>query len=285
MRDLYFAQYLVNTGEITPDELPSLLSRSVEMEPQIAVLAMQDGLLTGKEAAEIAASKRPFAEAAQERNLLTAEQVAALQKSVPDESARLAEALFRQGRHDYERLGELLAAGRSAADPLRDAIARRAEGLLPEEVERYSDFVTIFLRSLIRFMDTPAVISSDAPPLSDGGHNYAVSQRLMGDVVLVTGLLATESMFVEMARRYSHEEISTVDEMAADSLSEFLNVVNGLFIVDMARQNLEIDLGMPRMEENVRPTGNRQLALQVFTSFGVFTLVIAADEFVCKESS
>ena len=32
MRDFYFAQYLLNTGEITPQELPSLLANSASAE-------------------------------------------------------------------------------------------------------------------------------------------------------------------------------------------------------------------------------------------------------------
>mgnify|MGYP000847168268 FL=1 len=235
MRDFYFAQHLLNTGEITPGELPSLLADSTAVEPELAILAMQDGLLTGAQAAELADSGADFADAAQEKKMLTAGQIAALKKSVPEESARFAEALFRQGRYDYRRLGELLSAGRAAADPVREAVVRMGADLLPGEVERYSDFVAIFLRSVIRFMDTPAVISNRAPNLSGDARTYAVSQRLTGDLVLVTGLLAKENMFVEMAKRYSHEEIHTVDEMAIDSLGEFLNVVNGLFIVDMAR--------------------------------------------------
>lgn len=282
MRDLYFAQYLLNTGEITPKDLPTLLSVSAAAEPRLSILAMQDGLLTGAQAAELAALGADFADAAQEKKLLTAGQIAALKKSVPDESARFAEALFRQGRHDYRRMGDLLSAGRAAADPVREAVAHLGRDLLPDEVERYSDFVAIFLRSVIRFMDTPAVISTEVPDLNSEVRTFAVSQRLMGDLALVTGLLAREDMFVEMARRYSHEEIHIVDEMAIDSLGEFLNVVNGLFIVDMARQDLEIDLGMPKVEENVLPTGNRQIALDVCTAFGTFALVIAADEFVFK---
>ena len=282
MRDFYFAQHLLNTGEITSGELPSLLADSTAVEPELAILAMQDGLLTGAQAAELADSGADFADAAQEKKMLMAGQIAALKKSVPEESARFAEALFRQGRYDYRRLGELLSAGRAAADPVREAVVRMGADLLPGEVERYSDFVAIFLRSVIRFMDTPAVISNRAPNLRGDARTYAVSQRLTGDLVLVTGLLAKEDMFVEMAKRYSHEEIHTVDEMAIDSLGEFLNVVNGLFIVDMARQDLEIDLGLPRVEENVLPTGNRQIALDIYTAFGNFALVIAADEFVFK---
>lgn len=283
MRDLYFAQYLLNTGEITAQELPSLLANSAAAEPRLAILAMQDGILTGAQAAEAAASGADFADAAQEKKFLTAEQIATLRKSVPDESARFAEALFRQGRGDYQRLGDLLSAGRAADDPVRTAVARMGGNLLPDEVERYSDFVAIFLRSVIRFMDTPAVISNEAPNLNGDMTTYAVSQRLMGDLTLVTGLLAKEAMFVDMAKRYSHEDLHTVDEMATDSLGEFLNVVNGLFIVDMARQDLEIDLGMPKVEENVLPTGNRQITLDIYTAFGNFALVIAADEFVFKD--
>ena len=176
---------------------------------------MQDGVLTGAQAAEAAASGADFADAAQEKKFLTAEQIATLRKSVPDESARFAEALFRQGRGDYQRLGDLLSAGRATDDPVRTAVARMDGNLLPDEVERYSDFVAIFLRSVIRFMDTPAVISNEAPNLNGDMPTYAASQRLMGDLTLVTGLLAKEAMFVDQI--WLHALIAPLAQLRQDS--------------------------------------------------------------------
>lgn len=283
MSDLYFAQYLLNTGEVTSDELPGLLAASVSADTELALLAMHEGLISGEQVAELGAAPEAFAAAAQEKKYLTAAQIANLRKLVPDESVRFAQVFFKMRGHDYRKLGALMAAGREAKDPVRDAVRRVGRDLLETEVERYSDFVGLFLRSVIRFMDTPAAISYEAMALTDAARTVAVSQRLFGDLNLVTGLFAREDVFVEMARRYSHEDLHSVDEMATDSLGEFLNVVNGLFAVDMARQDLEIDLGMPRVEENVLPTGNRQLLLHVCTAFGSFALVIAADEFVFKD--
>ncbi len=56
MSDLYFAQYLLNTGEVTSDELPGLLAASVSADPELALLAMHEGLISGEQVAELGAA-------------------------------------------------------------------------------------------------------------------------------------------------------------------------------------------------------------------------------------
>ena len=81
----------------------------------------------------------------------------------------------------------------------------------------------------------------------------------------------------------NREEIDDADEMAEDSISEFLNVVNGLFVVDLGKRDLDLDLETPRVRKNKHPMGSRQLQLCVDTGFGSFELVMAADEFALGE--
>lgn len=281
MNSLYFAQYLLNVGEISSEELPDILAESVAVEPEMALLALHEGMMSGEQIQALGASAQEFPEAAQRGKFLAASQIARLKTMAPDDSVRIAQILLHKHQYDYRQLGALLAASRQGK-PLRDAVQRMQGELLSMEAERYYGFVKIFLRSVIRFMDTPAVVAREAPFFGGEQKTYVVSQRMVGDLNMVTGLLAREDVFLEMARRYSHEEIQAVDEMAIDSLGEFLNVVNGLFIVDMANQEMDIDLTMPRVEENVMPAGNQQMALDIYTSFGNFALIVAADEFVAR---
>ena len=114
MSDLYFAQYLLNSGEVTSDELPGLLAASVSAEPELALLAMHEGLISGEQVAKLGAAPETFAAAAQERKYLTAAQIASLRKLVPDESVRFAQVFFKTKGHDYRKLGALMAAGHEA---------------------------------------------------------------------------------------------------------------------------------------------------------------------------
>ena len=63
--------------------------------------------------------------------------------------------------------------------------------------------------------------------------NHVVSQRMSGDVSMVGGILAEDKVFLELARRYSHEKLDSVDLLAIDCVGEFLNVMTGLFAVEL----------------------------------------------------
>ena len=94
------------------------------------------------------------------------------------------------------------------------------------------------------------------------------------------GLIAIDDVFLELAKRYSQEELPEIDELAVDSVEEFLNVVNGLFTIHLAKEKLTAELGLPKSGENVQPTGRDQLRLKVITAFGSFEAVLSADEFI-----
>ena len=96
---------------------------------------------------------------------------------------------------------------------------------LDAEADRYSSFAELFVHSFKRFMDTPVVVNSKEVLVEAASLSHMVSQKLVGGVTMVTGIQAENGVFLEMARRYSHEDIKEVDALAVDCLCEFLNVV------------------------------------------------------------
>ena len=93
-------------------------------------------------------------------------------------------------------------------------------------------------------------------------------------------MLAKNQMFLEMARRYSGEDLTELDELAEDSLAEFINVLNGLYIVNLSGRDLDMDLDMPRGGQDVGPTASNMIAMRIVTDFGSFVIHLAEDEFI-----
>jgi len=207
----------------------------------------------------------------------------------------IAQCLMNQGNHSTDEMQELMhkaeedeaALARLVTDdveidprPVRTAVERAAGGAWGEELEMYSDYMELFLDSMNKFMHTEAVVSPVLAEASVEGEARASSQRIGGDVSLVTGLVASDPVFLELARRYSEEDLAEIDELAVDSLEEFLNVINGIFTIDLARKKVDAELGLPRSGENVQPHSSRQLCLRIYTAFGSFRVVLAVDEFI-----
>ena len=287
MNSLYFAQYLVNENVLAPQEAKDILKAGEETSPGLAVVALAEGAVSASRLAELAPfEKDAFPKLAMAEGVLFASQLEKLQGVHASDGLRLAQALLDSGKMDFMELGRQMAAcGAQEGSPIKEAVRRLASDNeeLAVELESYAEFTELFMRSFMRFMDTPAVVNYCEPEYEGMFASHIVSQRLSGQISFVSGIYANDKMFVEMARRYSREDIDDADEMAEDSISEFLNVVNGLFVVDLGKRDLDLDLEAPRIGKNKHPQGSRQLQLCVDAGFGSFTLVMAADEFTLTE--
>ena len=287
MNSLYFAQYLVNEDVLDPQEAKDILKVCEETVPGLAVVALAEGAIPASTLAELAPfEKEAFPKLAMAEGVLFASQLEKLQGVHPSEGLRLAQALLDSEKMDFVELGRQMAGcGAQEGSPIKEAVRRLASDNeeIAVEIETYAEFTELFMRSFMRFMDTPAIINYCGPDNEGMFASHIVSQRLSGQLSFVSGIYASDKMFVEMAKRYSREEIDDADEMAEDSISEFLNVVNGLFVVDPGKRDLDLDLEAPRIGQNKHPQGSKQLQLCIDTGFGSFTLVMAADEFALTE--
>ena len=169
--------------------------------------------------------------------------------------------------------------------PARTAMLMAAKSIeeLGSETRYYADFVELFVASLDRFLHLSAIISPMPVPseeLAERHKLWGVSQHITGDVSIVDGILAKEPVFLALASKYAGFELTQMDEDTVDALEEFINVVNGLYIVELANHKMEPDLEYPRAAENVIPHGSQQLALRVYTEVGSFLLVLSTDAFL-----
>ena len=207
----------------------------------------------------------------------------------------LAQRLMNEGRLSREELVELLrqrsfeAVEKAAASlegtdehPVTTVVRKLAGQDLQVEAGVYCEYMELFMDSLMEFLGAPAVIDPEpVAPDETSDVLYAVSQRMDGDVSIVSGIMAEGREFVEMAVRYSEEPASgPEDELAVDSLEEFLNVVNGVFSIREAAKDEDIDLEVPRSGRLLSPTGNQQVVLRIYADFGVFYVVLSSDEFM-----
>ena len=128
----------------------------------------------------------------------------------------------------------------------------------------------------MRFLDTNHLIT---PQKQDGSKNtWMVKQTLVGDVSLYTAMFLSDEVLIEMARRYSGEDITTVDELALDSVAEFLNVANGLFAVNLSDRGIEIDLQPQETYTAIDVKSEKHWLINIDTTFGVIQVAVGAEE-------
>ncbi|WP_314624394.1 hypothetical protein [uncultured Selenomonas sp.] len=282
--ELLFPQFLLNRGVLNAEEVAIYLKRTLAVKVDVPVQAIFHGVATAKELTSLGdLSGEEFRVSAEKKGILTASQLRNLGEAIAGEGCRFAQALLDAGRLDYgeiERLfREFVHAG---GNPLAEAIECAAAGRLMEELPLYTEYVGVALQSFKRFMKIGCVIVPQAEPFPAGTPRHIVSQAVTGGASLVAGIEAADDVFLDLARRYSREDFETLDDLAVDSLAEFLNVLDGFFAVRLGERGLELDLETPKMacalSEKAAPS--KLLRLPVESPVGAFALFLAADEFL-----
>ncbi|MCE5287198.1 MAG: hypothetical protein LLG02_15320 [Pelosinus sp.] len=254
----YFGQYLLNKGILTSEKLTDVLAFERSVHVKLGILAINAGMMSAAQVEEVHELQRKkdkrFGEIAMERGYLTFAQLEDLLQQQGSRQLSLSQAIIDRG---YMTLGELEAAldsykkeSRLSTEQLdameavdfdklvRSFLDFSAAGGLSET---YYDYVALILRNILRFLNEVPVISHSVP-LEGKVEGWTVVQDIVGEIDLATALAADDTAFLEIARRYSQENLNEIDELAKDSVAEFLNLVNGIYCVNASDKGLELNL-------------------------------------------
>ncbi len=105
--------------------------------------------------------------------------------------------------------------------------------------------------------------------------NYGASVKIEGKINFVLGVLAEKKTFHDIAERYEHFQLDSLDE-DFDAISELLNVVTGHLIVKFANAfGIEEDLEPPRFGQTKKNFGVIKI---LEDTTGTFYLYLGKDE-------
>ena len=281
MGNRYFSQYLLNAGVLDAGNISDVMPKSAHAVPQLHILAMQQHLLSESQVEELSMAD-DVVKTLEEAKMLSDAQIESLKNTVPGRDARVAQTLLDEHIADLKTIERCFREyDNDELHPIKDAVKKivsKYEEMNPV-ADIYGEYTEMFVGALQRFMNTDAVVLTEATDLDFAGTRI-VSQSMGGQLSLAVAVLAKNQMFLEMARRYSGEDLTELDELAEDSLAEFINVLNGLYIVNLSGRDLDMDLDMPRSSQDVGPTASNLIAMRIVTDFGSFVIYLAEDEFI-----
>ncbi|MDO4203787.1 MAG: hypothetical protein Q4D07_04720 [Selenomonadaceae bacterium] len=287
MNSKFFPQYLFNTDKMAEDNIRLLLKRAAKTEASLAVRAFR----TCDIRAELFLELLPLSDKDAEAKLLEAKIVdeaglAAIRTDNGDVGLNFLQILLDDGIYSPETLVELLAEFDNGPCPVSAVIEKEAGAEFEPETELFSRYVRSFVDSIDRFTGDIAIIAGaeGVNPIYALGimpmEYNAVSQRIDGDQPFVAGVAATDEPFCGLASSYSGEDIPALNDMAVDSVSELLNVINGIYAVELARQHLEVDLEMPRSAQMPAAPQPQKLIVKVTANCGEMYLILAKEEYL-----
>ncbi|WP_017756213.1 hypothetical protein [Calidifontibacillus oryziterrae] len=286
----YFGHYLLNKGLISADQLKNALDLQASTHVKLGVLSVNEGFMTASQVEEVHEKQKQvdkrFGEIAIELGYLTEQQLDQLLSGQKQNHLILGQALVDRGYMSIEQFSDALAAYKkdnSLSDEQFEAIKDGDIDTLVEALlqikdsankQHYTDYVSLFAKNLIRFIDDQVRIEAKA--ISGNYHSqWWTSQNIIGENGFATAIGCDEDVFVKFASIYAEETLEEVDELAQASVSEFLNLHNGIYTVNMSNRGIEYEMDAPKVQQNVDiAPENSVLIITAYLSFGTIDIII-----------
>lgn len=294
----FFGNYLLSREYVTQEQLFAAIQKQSDQHVRLGTLAISAGLMTASEVDYVVIQQthedKKFGELAIELGYLTNEQVLDLLKSQNPDFLLLGQILVDDGVLTNTDLEDIIIGYRSQnemidldmVDESRENIDRLFEHFFimsetPVSV-RGRMFIELLFNNFIRF------VGDDFSPLTpelcmEFPVECCVKQEVIGDYSVSSYLNMDEATAVEFASRYVGDQFDVYDEYVQASLEDFLNLHNGLFIVNCSNDfSMELSISAPkRIEAPLIVFENRTLYFPILYSFGTvnFILEIKSNEF------
>jgi len=290
-----FGNFLLRKGVVTPDQLIDAIKASAETHVKLGTLCIHSGMMTSQEVEKVYieqthADKR-FGEIAVEMGYLTAGQLEELMENQGPNYLLLAQELIEQGVFTHEELERLLYDYQSETelfdldllDEHKDKLKKLVMNFCNFGDIRNADLAISYLQLL--FNDLIRFIGDDFTPLNLVSFKEYVStvcssQDIEGQYKLGSAIDMDEKTALAFASRYAREEFTEFDEYVAASLEDFLNLHNGLFVVNVSNTDaIELTLAAPASlyNEVYAPEGSTYL-LPISYTFGTINFLITIYE-------
>ncbi len=287
----FFGSYLLNKKIVSPENLKTAMEKKDSTRVKLGVLAINAGYMTAKQVDAVHRKQQTvdkrIGDIAVEMGYLTEDQVNELLSSQKTGVLLLGQALVDMGcltneefetvLTDYKNSNNLTDKDFSADDNEKSAKVISSFYNIEGEYAMYcAEYVNILFKNLIRFVGDDFTPVATAVAADD---DTAVMQEISGDFSAVTAISAGDDAAIVFASRFSEEEITENDEYTSDIISEFLNLSNGLYNVNISN-NTGKELGLkPQQrtsaEEVAAISAKTVLTIPVAFSFGTVIFTIA----------
>jgi len=252
----FFGNYLLETNKITAEQLNSCMDYIKCNRVRMGLLAETEGLLTREQANELnllqKKSDKRFGDLAIEKGYLTSADIDYLLQQQGNPYLIFIQALQEEKVLSAEEIDDCMTSfqqDKGYSDSIIEAIKQGdIENILPAfvspEPEGYMSLISLSLRCIIRFVSTYIRFEKGEFVKSHSAHALAY-QHTVGDQNSLLGFSCEGDDLLIIARQFSGEDFTQMDEDALDAIAEFTNCINGLYASELSFKDVEIDMEPP----------------------------------------
>ena len=247
----FLGNYLLQRGIVNQEQLFKAMSRLSQTHIKLGTIAIKEGLMTAKEVDEClyvqSREDKRFGEIAVERGYLTNDQVNELLSLQTPDYILLGQNLVEDNVFSYEDLERILFEYQNDTELYDLSLDVENQETIAAIIKKFFllaempvnetnvMYLELMFNSLIRFVGedfsplTPMVL--DEYPIT-----FGVSQAISNNNDYLTHIDCDRDTAIAFASRYANEEFTEFDEYVIAALEDFLNLHNGLFIVNVSIQ-------------------------------------------------
>ncbi len=285
-----FGSYLLNKKLISPDQLKDALDYQKNVHLKLGVLAVNSGFMNATEVEKVhgmqAKVDKKFGELAIEMGYLDEEKLQKLLSTQKTGHLLLGQALVDKGYMNLEQF-EASLNGYKNEYSLTDEQFKSIQNedtteyvnaffkFNCSESNLYKRYASLLIRNIIRFIDDDFKVL-DIISVDSVQFDWLASQEITGEIGMFTAVSANEQEFIAFAGKYAKDNYSVNDEFVKASVGEFLNQHNGLYLVNMSIDEIELELTPQVVNNGKKLTGlTDAYIIPVVFSFGKVDFIIS----------
>ncbi len=298
----FFGNYLLNQKLIKPKQLQHILELQDSTHVKLGILAIDAGYMTANQVAKVnqiqARIDKQFGEIAIEYGYLSEAQLSQLLGQQNKRYLFISQVLIDEGIMTYEQIEDILEKYQKDSgfteSELESLITNDLDSVVAALVKMpqlgdsgiYARYFSLFIRNLIRFIDSD-IYFERAEAIEQQPFDCLVYQAAEGGGHRIfTGFEGPEQAMVTFSAWHAKTAITHIDELDIDSLGEFLNIHNGLFLTNLSNQFIELELLPPQFQRDGRIQSAGALYRIPFTlSFGRFNFFIGDNSPVFSQNN
>lgn len=290
MHTQFLGNYLLNKEYVTPEQLIDALQYQKSVHLKLGVLAIHAGYMNASQVEQVHIMQTHkdgrFGELAVEAGFLTNEQVCSLLTSQKPDYLLLSQALVDKGymsNADFEKaVKEYQMDYQISDDELNNPENDKTKELIKnfykldgDDSKLLTQYITLLFNNIVRFIGkdfTP----QEAVKLHVYPTSRCVSQAITGDFSAETAIDMDDETFIAFASRYAGEEFTEDNEYVQASVDDFINLNNGLFVVNLSNEySIESSLEPPVSKCNAK-LDDKVVYFQIPVTFpfGTVTFII-----------
>lgn len=290
MFDRIFANYLVESGRLTEQNLKTVFSNQEKKRVRLGVIAVSEKLMTIEQVEEVnklqTMCDKRFGDIAIEKGYLNDEQISRLLQLQGNALLALIQSIVDDNLMSMETIDEALLNFQKENNytlmNMEDLKSCDIDRIVPiyvyEQPKLLQELCGVMIRSVNRLVDYHLYIKKPYCIKTYDFEQFSM-QELHGAHKILTSLTGSKDALKHAAIGFAGERYIENEEDALDALSEFINCVNGLFATELSKREIFVDMDIPYYQTTAGSiSSDMLLCLPIVISGKEITMIAVLDQ-------